>query len=345
MESYNLFRVLQDLPGVEPSAISSRTNDFESHMRIKVTERSGLSPIQFSLKASINIRKTVEDSGIDVLQVYGGPGGVMMLRNPGVPVVYVANHTYAQQYDYLARRRLYKLLRRFENRGYRHATKIAAISTTTAESLIENYGIAKSKISVIPVGIDKSIFKPLDKSREPKSILFVGRLCARKGLHYLLEAIGIVQKKIPRVKVYIVGEGELLDSLKEVVKELGITENVFFEGKVSEKELVDWYNSVELFVLPSVFEGFGIVCLESLACGTPVIATEVPGVIDIVKDERPCALVPYGNAQKLADAIIRYFTESWCDSAGEGSLLPDGFGWQSIGRDFAELYDQVLRDQ
>lgn len=339
--AYQLYKALAGIDGIEMSTVSSRENDIEGHERVKVTGRYGFAPLHFSLKANLLLKRFVREKKIDILQVNGGPGGVFLLRKPKVPVVYIAHHTYAQQYKYLGKRLVHRVLKVAERIGYRLSTMVVAVSTTTAASLIDDYGIPPDRVLVIPDGVSADFCVRPGPARKPSSILFVGRLCERKGLPFLIDAMGIVIKERPPAKLYIVGEGPLRESLEAKVRELGIEDNVDFIGKLTDEELVDWYNDVELFVLPAFFEGFGMVCLEAMACGTPVIATRAPGIIDVVKDEKPCALVQPGNAAELAGAILSYFSEGWNELAGEKSLVPDGFDWRSIADRFVDLYQEV----
>ena len=341
VEAYGLYKALGNRTGVDVVVFSSRENDIRDHVRVPAGGTLGMSQLYFSLKVNMRISRVTRRNKLDLLQVYGGPGGVLLLKKPAAPLVYVANHTYAQQYRHLGRL-VYRPLKMLEGIGYGRAREIVAISTTTRESLISDYGIDPEAVTVIPVGIDTSVFKPSGASQEPQSLLFVGRLCRRKGLSYLVEAIGIVRREVPDVRLYIVGEGGLRGELEKSVDETNLSSNIRFVGKVSDKELVEWYNRVEGFVLPSLFEGFGIVCLESLACGTPVIATRVPGVTDIVNDVPPCVLVPPCDATALARAITVFLKEGWGRGRKRETLAGPGFDWESISGRFVEVYKRAL---
>ncbi|MCG2796525.1 MAG: glycosyltransferase [Actinomycetia bacterium] len=336
--SYNLYEGLSSKDDLDITVFSSRENDFINHVRIPVGRHSGLGPLLFSLKASLKIRKLVKKYKLDLLRIDGGPGGVFLLRNPGVPVIYVSHHTYAQQQRYLGRF-VYKILMKMERRGYTLAGMISADSTTTKTSLVNDYGISPEKVVVISNGVDLSCFKPSEVKEVPNSVLFVGRLCPRKGINLLIESISLVMKEIPDIRLYIIGDGELMAELKRFTSENDLEDNVFFLGEVSQEDLVEWYNKSTVFVLPSLFEGFGLVCLEAMACGTPVIATKVPGVVDIIDSNVNGILVPR-DRNRLADAIIQVLEDSALrDSLGEAArkkVLED-FNWQAITDKFAGL--------
>ena len=346
VEAYQLYRELRDRPGVEVSVLSSRDNQLDGHTRVPVLDNERLGPFHFSFKVWRFLDRYAEELKLDLLQVYGAVGGVFLFRKPAVPLVYLANQTYAQQQQYL-KKKYYRPLAWIERKGFTFAERIASISTTTRDSLVHDYHIPGDKIEVIPVGVDRETFKPLALERIGGSLLFVGRLCPRKGLDHLIEAVGIVKREFPGIKLYVVGEGSLRCELERQVVLSGLDSNVFFLGRVSDDELVKWYNMVEVFVLPALFEGFGIVCLEAMACGTPVITTRVPGVVDIISDKPPNRLVPPEDPASLARAILEFFNQRKSRGpAGEHSREDDleRFDWSSICGSFMELYRTVLEN-
>ena len=344
--AYRYFIALGHARDVHVLAVSSRCNNIENHLRLPVMGGMGLGPILFSLVAGWRINRIISTNGLDLLQVHGGPGGVFLVRKPKVPVVYVAHHTYAQQRKYVGKL-IHRLMFRLERRSYRVARRIISVSTTTRESLIEDYGVEPDKVIVVPNGIDTSVFKPLDVEEIPYSTLFVGRLCERKNLPRLFEAIGIVRRAVPGVRLYLVGDGELRKELEGLVREKGFSDNVSFLGKVSESDLVYWYNRASVFVLPSLFEGFGIVCLEAMACGTPVVATRVPGVVDIIDDGETGILVPDG-AEEMAGAITELLREpelrSTLAAKGRQKAL-EGFDWGRVTGKMVEICRDVYQEE
>ncbi|MBN2027614.1 MAG: glycosyltransferase family 4 protein [Actinobacteria bacterium] len=344
VEAYNLYGRLGADPRLDLRAVSSCSNQLDGHTRLAAKDSSRAAALHFSLRANQGLKGLVSSLGLDALQVYGGPGGVMLLRDPAIPVLYVANHTYRQQLKYLGKK-VYHALARMERTGYRMARHIVAISSTTMESLVEDYGIPESRITVIPVGVDTSVFKPLEVERLENSMLFVGRLCERKGIPHMLEACSLVREEVPGFKLFIAGEGELRVELQDRVDELGLGANVDFLGKVGEEELPRWYNRVSLFCLPSRFEGFGIVCLEAMACGTPVVASRAPGIIDVIPEEHDDLLIEPGDVHALAAKIISLLQ----DDEGRGAIgrslrsaAEDSFDWSTVSARFIDVYEREL---
>jgi len=188
-----------------------------------------------------------------------------------------------------------------------------------------------------------------DASRA-KEILFVGRLVERKGVEYLLRALRIVYPKID-VRLTVVGTGPLFPALKALTVELGLEDRVNFTGALPQQELEKAYRRCDLFVLPACYdssgdtEGLGVVLLEALSCGKPVIGSNVGGIPDIIKHEQTGLLVPEKDPEALAQAIERVLS----DPSLYFSLAKNGFEYakntfsiQSIARRGKELYLTIL---
>jgi glycosyltransferase involved in cell wall biosynthesis len=163
-------------------------------------------------------------------------------------------------------------------------------------------------IAVVPNGIDINDYRDRPDEQEcetpEKRILFVGRLNPVKGVHYLLRAMKIVREVLPEAKLIIVGEGEERKNLECLTNDLGLNECVDFVGRTPHEKIPDYLYQADIFVLPSLSEGFGIVILEAMACGLPIVATRVGGVPDIVEDGVNGYLVESGDFQEMAKKII-----------------------------------------
>lgn len=184
----------------------------------------------------------------------------------------------------------------------------------TAKNVFKTYRIDKTKIKVAYGAVDTSFFtekspsKVRDKHNIKSSpvILFVGRLAVkRKGFKYLLRAMPFIKQKIGDVKLVVVGGGPLRKKYEKQTKAMELDDAVIFVGSVKKEDLPYYYSSADLFVLPSIQEGLGLVILEAMACKTPVIASCVGGVPEIIRNGYSGILVPPRNAKKLADEIIK----------------------------------------
>jgi glycosyltransferase involved in cell wall biosynthesis len=165
------------------------------------------------------------------------------------------------------------------------------------------------KIVVAPPGIDLDKFKILSLPKKEENVIFflsiLDKLHRYKGLDYLLRAI---KKIIPKIfcKLYIGGRGDLLEYYQEWVNKNGLNKAVSFLGFLSDDDLIKYYNLCDVFVLPSISavqEGFGLVALEAMACGKPVIVTEVVGVAEEIKNNYSGMVVRSKDADELSLAL------------------------------------------
>jgi glycosyltransferase involved in cell wall biosynthesis len=209
----------------------------------------------------------------------------------------------------------------------------------------------KNKIEVIPNGIDTKIYFQKNINKIPNQIFFLSILDRHhtyKGLDCLIKAIKIVRTKIPDIRLIVGGSGDMVKNYKFLAKKLELEKNIEFRGFIESNKLVDLYNQSELFVLPStgIQEGFGIVLLEALACGTPVIATNIVGIAKEIKDNKCGIIIPCNDAKKLAQAIIRIIKNINLQKKMiiKGKLLiQDKYDWNKIVKMVENIYLRVIR--
>jgi glycosyltransferase involved in cell wall biosynthesis len=188
---------------------------------------------------------------------------------------------------------------------------VAAPQLVEKSPFLSQYG---EKCRVIPIGIDIGRFQPTEsikmraeeirRQHGTAIVLFVGRLIYYKGLEYLIRAMGHVRDR--DLTLLVVGDGPLQTQLEALAAEIGVSDRVVFLGKLSDDDLTYHYHACDVFVLPSVAntEAFGIVQLEAMACGKPVISTDLPtGVPFINQHGKTGLIVPPMDSQALADAI------------------------------------------
>lgn len=179
--------------------------------------------------------------------------------------------------------------------------------TNTMKADLISLGICKDKIKCLPNSVDTQIYKP-DGERTDNTLLFVGRVVPGKGLHILLKALKHV---ITSVTLNIVGPMGWDDNYNQNILHMIELENkrgkhnINYLGGVdpNDSRLIDLYQHSSVFVLPSFYEAFGVVILEAMACGTPVVSTQTGGTPEIIENQKNGLLVPVNNCIKLADAI------------------------------------------
>lgn len=206
---------------------------------------------------------------------------------------------------------IYRILEYFI---FKRANVIVAVSNKVKESFENVHKNISDKIIVLPVGVDMDEFKPLDKDylrqkydigEETKVLLFAGVLEERKNIGLLIRAFRYVQERYPDSILLIVGDGPLRSSLEKLVEELKIKSKVWFLGEVSREQLPESYNLADVFALPSLSEGSPTVVREALACGIPVVSTDVGDVKEIITDPLLGTVVnTYTDERVFAEALI-----------------------------------------
>ena len=180
-------------------------------------------------------------------------------------------------------------------------TKFITISESSKKDMVD-LGFDEKKISIVYPGVDLSKLKPGIKSKKP-TILYLGRLKEYKSVDIFVKAAAKIKKEFPNVKFLIAGDGDHKIHLENLSEKMGLKNQIKFLGKVSEAEKIKLYQEAWIFVNPSFMEGWGITSIEANACGTPVIASDVPGLRDSVNNPHSGFLFKYGNTKELVEKI------------------------------------------
>ncbi len=230
------------------------------------------------------------------------PAGIALKKELHIPLVVTFHATeFSRTAD-----RPYQPIVDIEKRAIEEADWIITVSKKIRDDeLIKRYGADPSKISVIYNGIDVETFTRKDIPQIPKNspiVLFFGRLTFQKGPEYFLQAARLVHQIIPDARFIVAGRGFLLPSLTKMAAELGIAHRtIFITQRMSNEELAALYRAADVYVMPSVYEPFGITALEALVSGTPVIISKRAGVTDIVHH---VLTVEYWDVEDMANKII-----------------------------------------
>ena len=228
-----------------------------------------------------------------------------------------------------------------------------AVIALTDDMKREMQKICSRDVSVIPNGIDLSSFgyllrkearSKLQIKEVEKVILFVGTLRPVKGIRYLIEAMMIIKDKNENTKLFLVGDGEERTYLENLVKELMLDEYVMFIGEVPNEKVPEYMVAADVFVLPSLSESFGIVNIEAMACGLPVIATKVGGLPEIIRDGENGVLVEPKNPEEIAENIILLLKD---DELREGisrnnMKMVREYTWESVVGRLERVYREHL---
>jgi len=230
--------------------------------------------------------------------------------------------------------------------------RIIASTAGEAEGLVQFYGTSPDKISVIPCGVNLKLFRPVDREtarRElgldhQKVILFVGRMDPLKGLEQLLTAMTYLDGQKPPILMVVGGDADSQgQALQKMAVELGIERRVKFFGSVPQSRLPLFYSAADVCAIPSYYESFGMVALESLACGTPILATNVGDMKNIVRSDEMGSIVADNSPLSLASEIsgLIYAPEDGKLFEARRETIA-GFSWSAIADKMLSEYYTLL---
>jgi glycosyltransferase involved in cell wall biosynthesis len=247
-------------------------------------------------------------------------------------------------------RRLY--LQAFTKQSCQRARRILAISQSTKADLVELMGIKADKIDVTPLAHDPAIYKPLPRERveafrQSKKLperfwFFLGTLEPRKNLVTLIEAYARLAPDSRLPLILGGGKGWLTEPIFEAIERHKLADVVSTIGFVPTDEIALWYNSAEAFLYPSVFEGFGLPVLEAMACGTPVLTSNVSSLPEVA--EGAGMILPPEDIDAWEAALQQAFSDArWREDASvKGLAKARKFSWQECARLTVETYKRAL---
>ena len=231
----------------------------------------------------------------------------------------------------------------------RRASRVIALTSVEAENLVR-LGVPSDRIRIIPNGVDLKEFAGLPPRRpngDTTELLFVGRCYPRqKGLEYLVKALPFLRSR-ESIRLTIVGEDwGGVAMLQSLARALGVERQIAFRGALPRDEVIQAYASADIFVLPSLFEPFGIVLLEAMAAGLPVVASAVGGIVDVVADGKTGLLVPPGKPMALAAGLEQLISDSSLRArmAEEARRRVSGYSWDLIVPRIVEVYREAIAE-
>ncbi len=231
---------------------------------------------------------------------------------------------------------------------------IVTISRYSLEKIKQFYNVNEAKVRIVPNGVDVEKFKPIPDREAAKRqfglgdepcVLFVGSLIPRKGLHFLVEAAKRIVNEQKETKFLIVGEGPLRTQLNNSIKAADLGRNFKFLGNLKDDTLPTIYNCADVFALPSIQEGQGIVLLEAQACTKPVVAFDIGGVNEAVRNGETGLLVKLGNTDEFADALLKLNSDKILQQkmgTNGRKFVLENFTWDICSQKMLKVYCEVL---
>jgi len=355
----------------------------ETHQRIRVVRHPVAQGNPAAFMQSVireggkAFRRLVAEKPFDVINVHQPLEGAAVLQQPasrGVPVVYTYLSPWSDEYRVRFNRRIRErhgvtalamgawmrmnsdLRARIERNALRRSDAVMVLSEFSVSQIRDIHGCSTENVSVIPGGVDCNRFRPLSSRGQVRAklglpegflLLTVRNLVPRMGLDTLVQAMATVVQARPDCRLVIGGSGSLRGDLEEQACRLGIAQNVSFAGFIPEDQLADYYGAADLFVLPTrVLEGFGLVTVEAMACGTPVLGTPVGGTKEILSGFDPSFLFHGLEPSDLVEGLLRqipaveanHTLRVNCREYAEAN-----YGWDTLLLRVEELIERTVR--
>jgi glycosyltransferase involved in cell wall biosynthesis len=228
---------------------------------------------------------------------------------------------------------------------FRQARVITATSHFLAD-VTRHY--TDKEVHVVPFGVDCEVFRPTERINMTSAVTlgFVKHLEIKYGPEYLIGAMQMIVGQYPQTKLLMAGSGELRSQLEALTQRLGLTQNVSFLGAIEHCQVPELLKNVDIFVMPSIRESFGVAAVEAQAMEIPVVATKVGGVPEVVLDGESGILVEPGSSEQLAQAILTLIENPafrrQMGERGRGYVLAN-YRWEDNAALMENLYQQVLQ--
>jgi glycosyltransferase involved in cell wall biosynthesis len=372
MHPINILHVIAKLPvgGVEN----------QLSIILRKYDKKKFCPFVCSLSDKGEIGKEIEDSGIEVIplnklkhrfdwtivkdiynlikerdikivrthQYHANLYGRLAAWLAKVPCIVASVHNVYTIDRKLHRRMINKFLARFTD-------KVIAVSETVKKDVLTYDGLSEDRVRVIYNGIDTDRFSNLNGSlirsklgisSEAPVIGTVGRLTLQKGQKYLIDAVSALKEKISQILLLIVGDGPMRGELENHIKVLGADKNIILLG--TRRDIPQLLSAMDIFVLPSIWEGLGTALIEAMAAGKAIIATDIPPIREIINTEKIGILVPARDSKAMASSIElllndKTLAETFCKSARERAF--SDFNMTNTVDKYTNLYEDILSNK
>lgn len=304
--------------------------------------------------AFFRLRGLLKKNRYDLLHYFFSlPTGLLSLYSHGIknqPYILSLRGSDVPGYDTttLKLRFLHGLLKPITVRIWKKAEQVVTVSHGLREMALQTW--PGQPIRVIYNGIDTELFKPAPHYNESSNghlrLLCVSRLIDRKGLDYLFQAVA--EMNDPRLRLDIVGTGGSEQRLKAKIQDLGLETQVHFWGYKTALEVAERYRQADIFILPSLSESQGMVLLEAMSSGLPIIASHVGGIPEVVSDGENGILISPANVDAIVGAIRRLSNDSPLRSRiskNNPIKIKEQFTWKKIALNYQAIYHEALKPQ
>jgi glycosyltransferase involved in cell wall biosynthesis len=355
VETYSVYRLLETerlfFYGRDPLSFFHPLNFIEL-----TTSRLGMFSVMmaFSFRAYRKLCELASEHRFDIIHDVQGLGyGVLLIKANGLPVVANIHHplqvdraNHVRQArslgDKIQWMRFYPFF--MQEIVARRIDRVITGSHNSAESVAREFRLPLEHVAVVYDGVDTDTFRPLEAPKQPGGILYVGNSDDRnKGARYLVEALGLLTERGRDLHLTVV-DRPIAYVVPALARDLDIEDRVTLTGRLPKEDLVRLYNQTQVFVSPSLYEGFGLPAAEAMACGAPVVATTAGAFPEVIEDGVSGLLVPPRDAAALARAIERLLDDAELRrELGQGGRrrIEEHFSWRETALRTLALSQEV----
>ncbi len=306
-----------------------------------------------------SVKKLIKNGGVDIIHLQSpfilSKYALKLGKKYGIPVVFTMRTKFKEEFkNRLKSRLLVKFMMGYIMRCINGCTVVTAVSRGTVDVLRE-YGYKRcgsvrvigNATGMLPLSADQEITEKIVKEyglENNFTFMFAGRLAEVKNVQLSLSALSIVKKRgYGNFRFLIVGDGAYGKTLKKKASELGLTENVIFTGKITDKKLLaSYYAAADILLFPSAFDTFGLVVLEAAANATPTVALKGSCASERIEDG-VSGFVWEDGAERWAENIIKILDNpATAEFAGEGALKYVYESWDGVSKQYSKLYNELL---
>jgi len=313
------------------------------HPRYLTVPKLGMSVAPLLLAAGVYsavkniIRNGYDFEIIDAHYFYpDGVAAILLGRHFGKPVVITARGT---DVNLIPRYRLPRAMIRW---AARHAAGIITVARALKDDLV-GVGVSAGRIEVLRNGVDLQLFRPIEREAGRRNLgisrttlLSVGHLIPRKGHDLVIQGL----RWLPELDLIVIGDGPEREALGALARESGAADRVRFVGSLAQEELRNYFGAADALVLASSREGWANVLLESMACGTPVVASNIGGTPEVVSAPEAGVLMAERTPEAVADAVQRLFARY--PDRGATRRYAEKFSWEETTRGQLQLFERVV---
>ncbi|MCY3926612.1 MAG: glycosyltransferase family 4 protein [bacterium] len=314
-------------------------------------------PLAFSVRAAQELRRRAED--FDLVHDNQSLGyGLLAVQRAGLPIIATIHHPITvdrrlemaqakTRQERFGKKRWYSFTR-MQTRVAKRLPRVLTVSESSMTDIVRDHRVPPERISVVPVGVDPEVFRPLpDLLREDARLVTTASAdVAMKGMAYLLEALAMLREGGRKVTLTVIGRPRADSATLETIRLMGLSDAVRFVSDLSEAEIVNLYAEATVAVVPSLYEGFSLPAIEAMSCAVPLVTTTGGALPEVVgPDGEAALLVPPGDAPSLAGALRRVLDDPDLGrrlGRGGRRRVLDNWSWRHTAERTVEQYRILL---